>query len=244
MSKPRHHLVDGACDGARRHGRPIDQDHRHTQRPRGIQLRTCAHATGVLRHDMGDAVRLHQSEITRQREWSLGDDHSRPGQGQDDVGRIDQTQQVVMLRTECEGVDRLPTDRQKNPCRFIGQRGDRVRDVGNRTPVIAFRRLPRRSFECQQRNADSRTGFHSISTHPCGKRMGGVDDMSDCRFSKSGGQPLYSAEPADADRQGLTRWRRGAASIGKDSVDACFGQFTRHLAGFGGAAQQKDTRHG
>lgn len=244
MTKPPHHLIDGACDRARRHGRSINQDHRHTQHPRGIQLRTRAHATGVLRHDMGDAVRLHQGKIALKSKRSLRDDHCRLGQGQDRVGRIDQTQQVVVLWAHREGVDRLSTDRQKDSCRFIGQRSDRARDVSDLTPIITIRRRPGRALERQQWNANSRTGFHRIPAHPGGKGVGGVDDKSDCRLTKIGDQPLHSAEPTDPDRQGLARWRRSATSIGKYGVDASFGQFTRHLAGFGGAAQQKDARHG
>lgn len=244
MTKPRHHLIDSTCDRARRHGRSIDQDYRHTQRPRGIQLRTRAQATGVLRHDMGDAVRLHQGEIALKGKRSLCDDYCRLGQGQDDVGRIDQTQQVVMLWAHREGVDRLSTDGQKDLCWLIGQRSDRARDVGNCTPVVALRRRPGRTFERQQRNAESRTGLYRIPAHPGGKRMGGINDMSDCRLAKIGDQPLHSAEPTDPDQQGLAGGRCGASGIGKDGVDACFGQCARHLAGFGGAAQQKDTRHG
>ncbi len=244
MTKPRHHLLDGACDRTRRHNRAINQDYRHTQRPRGIQLRTRAHATSVLRHDMGDAVRLHQGEIPCQGKRSLCDNHCRLGQGQDGIGRIDQTQQVIVLWAHREGVDRLSTDRQKDPCWLIGQRSDRARDVGNRTPVVTFRRRPGRALERQQRNANSRTGFHRIPAHPGGEGMGGVDDMSDCRLAKIGDKPLHSAEPTDPDWQGLARWRCGATGIGKGGVNACFGQCAGHLAGFGGAAQQKDTRHG
>ncbi len=244
MIKPRHHLIDSACDRARRHGRSINQDYRHTQRTSGIQLRPRAHATGVLRHDMGDAMHLHQSEIALKGKRSLCDDHCRLGQGQDDVGRIDQTQQVVVLWAHREGVDRLSTDRQKDPCWLIGQCGDRPRNVDNHTPTVTVRRRPGRAFERQQRNVDSRTGLYRIPAHPGGKGMGGINDMSNCRIAKIGDQPLHSAKPTDPDRQGLARWRRGATSIGKDGVDACFGQCAGHLAGFGGAAQQKDTRHG
>lgn len=243
MTEPCHHLIRRACDGTRRYGGPVDQDHRQTQTARGSKFGVRADATCVLRYDMGDVVRLHQGEVALLRERSARENHLGTRQGQHIGWRIDQTQEIVMLRTGREGVDPLLADRQKNPRSRIGQCSDRARRIGDHAPIIAPVRHPGRPLKREKRDTGCSARLYRIVAHTGGKGMSRVDHMTDASLAQPGGKALRSTKTSCPDRQRLRARRDSPARIGKYGVYSGGGQHARHLTGFSGAAQKKDACH-
>lgn len=222
---------------------PVDQDHRQRQVARGAQLGLGPAAPGVLRHDQGDAVLLHQRPVAGCVEWAAGNLDRAIGQGQRPLWRIDEPQQVMMLRLAREGGEVLAADRQKHPLRWTRQQGCGGRKIGNRDPAVAGTGAPGQTLERQQRDAGRSAGDHRVAADPRGEGMGGIDHPSDPAFAQKGRQAFGPAEAAGASRHRLRTGSFGASGIGQDGRQTGLGQCGGQLVGLGGAAEDEG-RHG
>ncbi len=113
-------------------------------------------------------------------ERTARDDSFGVGQRQRHLRRIDQAQQVVMLRLGREGREGLPADGQEDPAGLFRQGGDGGGDIGD----MASSRRPRRPPTARAHSAisgipASRSGRDGVAAHLGGKGMGRVDDMGD-----------------------------------------------------------------
>lgn len=135
MSEPAQHRLGGLDARTRRDRGPVDQHDRQTQLPRGIELGARALAACVLGHDPLDLVTAQKLQILGQREGAAGGDRLRPGQGQR-IGRIDEAQQVVMLRPAREGREMQAPDGEEDPRGRLGQRLGGGLDRGDADPAV------------------------------------------------------------------------------------------------------------
>lgn len=242
--EPVHHLVDAPRNRAGRDAGPVDHDDRQAKNPGSNDLGARAVATGVLGDDMGDGMAAHQRQIVLQREGAARDDGMGIGQRQGRGRRIDKAQQVTVLRLTREVVQMHPADGQEHPGRAIGQGAGGGGNVGGMGPAIPGLRLPWLAFQRDERYSRHRRRRDGIGAHPRGEGMGCVDQMRDAFVPQVAHQPLDAAETADAGGQRLRARRLGAASIGQRGVDTGGGKRAGKAGGVGGAAQEKDARHG
>jgi len=244
MREERQNLVHATGEPARRDGRPVDQDDRQAKRAGGVELGPRSGSARILRYDHVDPVGGQELPVARRREGTACHDDGGIGQGQISFGRVDQPEQVMMLRLDGKGAEVLSADRKKDPRARIGQGfGGRVR-VGHMAPVVAVARDPWRTLVSAKRHADRIAGGDGIPAHLRRERMSGVDHMGDPFAAQIAHQPLDAAEAADPRRQGLRDRRTGAPGVGKDGIGPDGSKRTGKLACLGRAAKKKDARHG
>ncbi len=240
---PVQHLIQIAGDGTRGDRGPVDQDHRQAQCPRGQQLGLGPRAARVLGDDMGDPVIAQQRGIARDIKGATRDHQTGIRQGQRALGRIDQSQQVMVLRARGESRDMLATNRQKHPRGGLGQRVDRLRQIRDMGPAILWPGLPRRAFVGQQRHAGFGAGRNGVPAHPGGERVGRIHHASDGMNPQIVHQSGHAAKAADPRGQGLRDGRSRSPGIGKDRIKPARGKRLRQTAGLGRATKNEDARH-
>lgn len=241
---PVHHAL-GAAEGlARRQARAINQDHRNLLYQSRFQLGFGTCAPGILGDDIGDGIALQKRQIVGQRKGAACDDHGGIRQRQGRPGRIDQTQQIVVLRLGGKGRQRLLADGQKDPGGVVGQGGDRRICIGDVAPVVTRPGHPLRANQGTKRRAGCKTGVNGIAADLGGKGVRRVNDMGDAAGADIVRQPTRAAKTANAGGQRLGHRHCRAAGIGKDRIDTRARQFVRQRRGLGRATQKKDADHG
>lgn len=189
----------------------VDHDHRDSKGTGGQQLGLRAGTTRVFGNGTGDAVTAHQRKITLGGERAAIQHDLMIGKGQRSVGRIDQAQQIEMLRVRHKFSQMHPADGQKDTLGRAVQRGNGTIDVGHMGPVVLCGCLPRRAGQCDQRCAGLRAGDNGIVAHLRGKGMRRVNHVGDAVVANVTGQAIGPAKPARALRQRLADWSRNTA---------------------------------
>lgn len=243
MTKPCHHLRYRGFYVPRRKRRATDQDHGKSAGPCGMQLGHRSRAARVLGHNMADAMFAKEGKVALNRERATGKDDLCVRQRQF-AGRIDKSQEVVVLGPDCEIPDILLADGQKDACGRIGQGGDGSSDIGDRMPDIAGLLLPFRALKGKKRQTHPPGGLDGIARHLGGKGMRCVDDMRDAVCPQPVAKPRHPAKAANAGWQGLGHGRGGASGIGKHRVDPglCKGAGQRGRLGRAAKQQNADGR--
>ena len=192
---------------------------------------------------MGDGVALHQRAVARNVKRATGDFDRCVRQRQGRVWFIHQPQQVMVLGFGGELGEVLLADGQKHPCGRIWQRVNGSVDTVHMQPVVAFARLPGRTFKGTKRHPRRGAGLHCVGAHLGCEGMGGVDHMGDVFGLQVGRKPLGTTKTADARRQRLADGLGRAARVGKHRIQTRLGQGLGQRRGFGCAAQQEDACH-
>ena len=107
MSEKLHHLIDGPCDPARGKMWAIYQDYMQSERARGIKLGPRPRAARILRDDHVDPMRDQQRPVRCFAERTTGDNRLGVGQGQRGRGRVDEAEEVMVLRPLGERIEVL-----------------------------------------------------------------------------------------------------------------------------------------
>ena len=181
----------------------------------------------------------HQGQVVRHREGAARLHDSVVGKGQHAVRRINQPQQVEMLRMGGKVVQMHPTNRQHDPCSGTLQRAHGTRDVRHMGPAVAALRLPRRARQRDQRHARLGAGRHGIAAHLCGERMGGVDDMRDAMRAHICDQPCNTTKSPHTLGQRLLHGLFNAARVGNHTTNRIVTQGPAQRGRFGRAAKNK-----
>jgi len=243
MTDPVHNLGHGSHDVTRRQYRPINQNDWNLQESSRFELRLGTASAGVLGDDDLDPVVGQKLQVLRLGKGATRDHRFCVGQRQMAVGRIDQSQKIVVLRLGSKKRERLLADSKKDARRSIGQRPDSGFGVWDMLPVVARSRDPGRPFQHQKRDADAIACGQGILAHPGRERVGCIDDMGNSFGFEPCNKSVHTTKATDTHRQGLGNWRLGSPCIGKDGVNFRVGQRASQHRGFGGSAQQQDTRH-
>ena len=212
---------------------------RSKARPDGL-----VRAFEILRETGGDSVRLHQSLVARRVERAALDDQVVVGQARRMVGRIDEPEQIVVLRLGGKGIDVHSPERQQDAARAPGERGDRGVDVGDVRPVIARDWRPGGAGQRDMRYADAGCCGDRVRVHLRGEGMRGIDQMRDVAIGQIVGEAVDPAKSTDAHRNGLGARLGDAAGIAERGRVAAEGQLRRERAGLRRAAEDQDVRHG
>lgn len=227
-----------------RQGRPIDHDHGQPECARRTQFGFRARATRVLAdHDL-DSMFLHQSPITRDVERPAVDHQMVPWQFRRTVGRVDEAQQIIVLRLRAERTGMHTPQRQHNASGGASQSRDRSLDIGNVRPTVASDGHPGGARQSDMGNTRPCRGRDGMRTHPGCERMRRVDQMRHAVFAQIRRQPLDAAKATDAHRDRLTLGACNPSGVAQHRIVAARSQKPGKCARFGRAAKNEDGRNG
>lgn len=219
---------------------PVDHDHGNLQSACCLYLGDGTRSAGVFCNDPLDAMTAHKNDITSLGEGTTRDDDGVVWKERRPFRRINEAQDVVMLRLGRKGIDMLATDREKNALPGTCQRGNCAGDVLRCVPVVSGGGLPGWPCQRDQRNTKLVTRRNSVMAHLRCKGVGRVNDMGDGVFAQVGGKPIDAAEAADPMCDGLLLWSGNAPRIGERCRDASLGHHMREGGCLGGAAQDQE----
>jgi hypothetical protein len=243
VTEPAQHLGDGFDPFPHRHKWPADHHHRQCEVARGLDFGRGRLAPGVPGHDdVGAVVRQHGA-VAGAVERPARHDDLGARQRQRRPRRIDQPNQISVLRMRCEGFEMHPADAEKHPTRRRAERFGRSLEIVDLDPAVAMPALPRRAVERQQRHAGHGAGGNGVGADLRRERMGGVDDARNLFGAKIVCEAIDAAE---APRPPGNRRRRrvfGAAGIRQYRVDArILRHHLREPVGVGGAAEDQNAQ--
>lgn len=242
--KPAHHprYIGPAVAG--RQGGPVDHQGSKAELARGNQLGLGPAAAGVFGDNQRDPVAVQQLQIIGGQKRAARDLNTVLRQGEWVGWRIDEAQEIMVLRLAGEIAQVLPPDGKEDPLRRATQSLNRSRNIGQVLPVIAGASRPGRPLQRQKRRAGDCAGGKRIAADLRGKGMGGVDHRRDLVIAEKCGQPVRPAKAADALRDRLGARGLGPARIGEQRRPAHGGHRLGQLAGLGRAAEDEELLHG
>ena len=218
MTHPRHNIRHAVSLCARRDCGTVDHDDRQAKSACRLDFGIGTRAACILGHNQIDAMRFHQCAIIGQRERATRHQHVMIWKRRRIAGRIDQPQQIEMLRIGRERVQMHAPNSQHHARRRTIKGTNRPFDVGHMDPVIAGLRAPRRAGQRDQGDVCMRTGRNGIAAHLRRKRMGGVHDMGHTVAHDIVAQTVDPAKPANA----LGQWLApGALYTACETDDTC-----------------------
>lgn len=225
-------------------GWPHHHHDRQAECAGGIELGLCTAATCVFRHDYVHAVLLQQSSIVRYAERATRDNGGVLGQRGRRIGRINQPQDVVVLRLRGKDGEMLSAHSQQHPLGSTSERGSRRWQIGYRLPAVPVARLPSVSGKRQQRNPNSLARCNRIATHARSEGMCSVHHMGHTMALQVMCKAVNAAEAANAHSNGLRCGLSNPPGIRQCGALAPLGQGTRKCTRLGGAAQHQDIAYG
>lgn len=229
---------------ARRLCGPVDHDHRQAEDTGRRDLGIGPGPARVFRHDDLDPMVLHEGAICGLFEWATVHDDLGLGERQGCCGRIDEPQQVAMLRVGGEVVQVHPAHGEHDTASGLVERGDSPGHIRHPDPVIARHGPPFRPREGHQWDAGACTGGHRVMAHLRRKGMCCIDDMGDAGLGQVARQPVHPAEAAHPLRQGLAQGARNAARKGHGADQPTLGGGAGKTRGLGRACKDQEVgRH-
>ena len=236
MTDPAQNLSGAGKPGDARRFGAVDHQKRQTQFTRRINLGARACTARILRYDHVHFVVLYQSLVRRYCERATINDQAVIGHW-NSVRRVNQTQNIMMLRLNSEFLQMHPPKRQHDAhWRTVQRRNSRL-DIRGAAPVVARLRSPGRTGQPRQGDPALGTGLRRIPAHLCGKRMRCINQMGDLVGRNVGQQSVHAAKPTDPGWQRLFTWFPDAPRIGKHRIQATLVNCLRQRAGFGRATQ-------
>jgi len=169
--------------------------------PRGLDLGVSGAATGVLCEDALNVVRTEKRRIIlRSKRAARGDNRCvrKAGRRGD---RIDDADDVAMLRSRAKCGKRTPAQRRENSLRSFWKCRDRSLDARMLLPIITDRVDPCRTLDGEQRNAGFGNRSDRVVAHLRREGMRSVDQESNVFSPQIFGKANDAAEPAGASRQ-------------------------------------------
>ena len=244
MTEPGHHIFRKVDFHPVRHGGALDHQHRQAELAGCRQLGCSARAARILAYDEINGVVLHQAAISLDGEGAAVDHQAVMRQGRRLSRRIDEPQEVMVLRLRGEGLHMHPPQRQHDAPGWASKHIDCRVNVAGAKPAIAGNRHPGGPGQHDMRNACNPGGFDRMGTHLGGKGVGRIHEVRDVVVPQVIDQASNPAEATDTglDRLGLRRLR--SAGIAERGLNAFFCEQARQRACLRRAAQEENIRHG
>jgi len=198
MIAPHESLIDS---GGGRRGRQrwaLDHNNGKPKSPRRRDLAVTGIAAAVLGHHYLDPVLLQKGVVARFGERSTCGDVNRIGNGKRRDNRIDTAHKIGVLRRPLERRDVLSAKRDEHAARLGIQR---LHGITNRCcvdPTIAWRPLPRRAAQCEERNTRLTGRSMGIGRDLVRKGMGRINQYADIFFGDETCKALGATEAAYA----------------------------------------------
>ncbi len=243
MTKPAQNLGDRFDRFPHGNERPTDHHHRQGEITCRFDLGRGGVSAGIPGDDNVSVEILQHGPITCAVERPTRHDHFCIGERQRLARRIDQPNQVSVLRIRRESLQMLPADAEEHTALRATKGLRRGRDIIDFDPVVARQMLPRRTLQRQQRHGGDLAGGDRIRAHLRREGMGRIDDAVDALCTKVVHKAGNTAKAADT--PGNSRWQRipGAAGIGQHRIDLpVVGQSCRQPVRVGSAAEDQNAQ--
>ena len=240
MSDPVQNLLDSADFVSLRRVGPIDHEYRQAKPTGGIDLGTGAFAAGIPGYHKVNPTGFEKGTLCRFSKWPTINDDIVTWQRGGLFRGVDESQEVVMLRSGFEDGDSRSPDGKENPPGRVAKRPDGSCHVRHSGPAVAGAGRPRRSCKRDQGHASGCTRRDRVPAYLCGERVGGVDQVRDGMVLEIRGQARCSAKSTGAGRQGLCDGIRHATGVGERGTQPHGGDVRCKGARLGGAAQDQE----
>lgn len=241
--QPRHSLFGTRYDLSCRLVRASNHDHRQTKLACGFDLGIGGRTTGILRDEDVNVLVAQQLDLGRTIERPARPEKAQAGRQIGSVRRVDHPREIVMLGSDGEGMQLLPSQAEEHApgCRAEGLRS--FQGVVRRLPAVAKSFRPAGTKKRGERDARFLAGSHRVCGNPRGIGMRGIDDGADRLPAKEVNEAGNAPESADSRRQRLTPGSRRSSSQRKNGVEASVsGQKMRQRGCFSGAAENQDAK--
>lgn len=244
MTQPHQHIFRAIVLKAARNGGAVDHQDGQSQFPRGDQFSLGAAPSCILADDHIDGVSLHQCAVSCSGEWPAINNQAVTRQNGRLFGRVDETQQIVMLGLGGKGFYMHPAQRQHDAAGLSCQRGDRAVDVGNAGPSIPGDRLPGPPSQGDMVHASEPGSRDGMTAHRRGKGVCGVYQMGDAMVVQIIHQPRHTAKTTDSHWHWLSEGRVCPSGVAECRRDALCCEQSGERACLTRAAQQENMLHG
>lgn len=238
--QPRHNRIWRRAFRALRQGWTVDHQDRQAKRAGGVDFGFGPSPTCVFADDAINRVGLEQRDVVSGFERPTRHSHGVLRQARRFAGRINQAQDVVMLRLGSKSLQMHATKGQHDAFGGCIQRGNGGVDVRHVVPVIPRFSLPRRTCQGGQWRSRFGAGVKRVPAHLCGKRVCGINDMADVMVADVTRKTLCPAKPTVAHGHGLLARVGDAACVAERGTDALISYGLRKRAGLCRAAKNKE----
>ena len=220
----------------------FNHNHRQLKRSRGFQLCYGSAAASVFRHNDVNPVGFKELTLKVRAVGTPVDDQFLMGQGHALRGRVNEAQQVKMVRTRCERRNTLTANSQEDTLGQITQSLHRFCNVLYAVPLVPGTGYPGRANKRGQWQIGSSAGAFCVSAHLHREGMSGVNHMRNPCLSQIPLQSCHTAKTTDACGNRLRLGRSNAPSVAEGGLDAGLCNRLRKGARFATAAENKKMR--
>lgn len=224
---------------------PVNQPDGQAQLSRRVEFRPRTTAACVFGDDEPASMAAQQGEIMGKVERAARDFQRYIRQGQRGFGRINEAQQIIVLRPAGKITQMQATNGEKDAPRGAAQTCRGGGEVWKAGPVIARTGLPGRAHQAKERRSRCPRGLMRVAADLCGKGMRGVDQMCNAVLLQIQGKAPGTAKAARPDRDRLSCRVPRSAGIGQGCRDSGLSHQACQLTCLGGSAQDQEVRcHG
>ncbi len=238
--EPVQHLIRRGAFGAWRQVRTVDHQNRNVQRAGRMDFGNRPLPAGIFADQQLDPLILEEFQIVFQRKGAACHGDRVMWHQRRHVGRINDAQNVVMLRLGRESVHVQAPKGQHDALCGSRQSGNRAVDIRHMFPTVQRVSLPRWSGKRRKGRVCLGAGFVGVPAHLRGKGMGGVDHMGEGVLPDVGRQAFWAAKAPFAGRQRLRFGAAHASCIAEGGTQPLIGYGLRKGAGLGCAAKNKE----
>jgi len=217
--KPDHGVFGGRNRWARRDEWALDHHDGKSKRARGFDLGNRGAAARILRENHLDAALVKQANIVLPCERPACLDYDDIGQIERCCWRVDQPDDVGMLRRGLKLSKSEAADGAEDRARFWAERGNRRSHIRNEGPVVPWLPFPGGPFDGEKRRPGDRSGRDGVAAHLGGKGMGRVDEHIDALVPQITCKPCGSAKAASSDANGLSARSRRPSCKGENCLE-------------------------
>lgn len=240
MTQPCHHIGHTVSFGTIWNRRAINHYDRKAQFARCFNLGVSPCATSIFRHHQIDLMIPHQCQIILHCERPARHQNMVLGKRRQTAGRVDQTQQIEMLRIGRKVIQMHAPHSQHHARSRAIQRPDSPCDVTHMGPVVARLRRPRRTGQSDQRHILGGASDHRIATHLRRKRMRCIDHMGHAMLCQISAQALNATKATDTLGQWLAFGSLNPTCKTDRTINACRGHCRAQSGRLGGAPKDQE----
>ncbi|KFI29531.1 hypothetical protein CN97_15320 [Haematobacter massiliensis] len=223
---------------------PLDHQHGQAQQAGGAELGFRALASRVLGDDDVDAVSFQKHPLLCRIEGATPDDGAEVRERRRHHRRINQPEQVVVLRETCKSVQILPTDGKEHMPPRARKRCGRGCHIRHRYPAIPGSRHPAGALQPEKRCSGPVAGSTRVAAYSGGEGMGGIYDPANPFPDEIFRQPIDTPETTDPHGYRLRTGDKGAPGVGQDRGEPRLCHGGGKAAGFRRTAKDQGRSHG
>ncbi len=242
--KPDHGVCGRWNRWPRRNEGALDHNDGKAKRARGLDLGNRSLASRIFRQNRFDAALAKQENIVLRCERPACPDYDDARQAERCCRRVDQPDDVGMLRRGLKLSKSEAANGAEDRARFLAERRNRRSHIRNDGPVVFRLTFPGGPFDGEERRTGDRSRGDGVSAHLGREWVGCVDEDIDLPVPQIADKPLNPAKAAASHRNGLGARSRCPSGKGESCLETAVpGEQPCERARFRGASEEKN-EHG